>query len=138
MSKIILYNICLIKNEKDEILVQKRFRGMKGFSFPGGKINPDESIEESVCREVLEETGLQVITKHFVSTVSFYDSVLDERTQVFLFKCDKFQGELIRENDEGLFFWCCLDDFLELQHVDGMNEFIKAYNNESFEWHYNE
>lgn len=137
MSNVILYNLCMIENSLGEVLVQKRKRGLKGHTFPGGKVLLNESIEESVVREVWEETGLKILCPYLHSTVSFYDSILLERRQIFLFKANAFLGKLINETEEGICFWSSFDDFLKLPLVDGMDEFLKAYHSDSPEWHYN-
>lgn len=137
MGRIELFNMCLIENTFGEVLVQKRKRGMSGHTFPGGKVLLNESVEESVIREVREETGLDIVSPCFHAVVSFYDMNLQERRQIFLFKANMFCGELIDENDEGVYFWSNISDFLQLPLVDGMDEFIKAYSNDQQEWHYN-
>lgn len=48
-----------IFNEKGEVLLQRR--GDSGrWGFPGGAIEPGESIQQAAVREVKEETGLDV------------------------------------------------------------------------------
>lgn len=51
----------ILLNDKEEIcLVNERGR----YTLPGGGCDPGESLEETVCREVKEETGydIQIIT----------------------------------------------------------------------------
>lgn len=136
MSNIVLYNLCLIEKPNGEILVQKRLRGLEGHTFPGGKVNIDESIKASVIREVYEETGLLIKKPIYKTMVSFYDSEAKERRQIFLFKATDFCGELVSQNEEGINFWCSVENFLNLHHVDGMQEFLQAYNDCKLEWHY--
>ena len=50
---------CIIYNEKKEILLQKRADDNK-WGIPGGNMELGETIEETACREVFEETGLTV------------------------------------------------------------------------------
>ena len=62
-SKIELTNMCLIYDEK-RVLVQEKL-GLKekykgGLVFPGGHVEPDESLLESVIREMKEETGFTI------------------------------------------------------------------------------
>ena len=54
--------VALILNEKNELLVCKRAKEpAKGtLDLPGGFIDMNETGEEGVAREVLEETGLKV------------------------------------------------------------------------------
>ena len=62
-SAIELTNMCLIYDE-NRVLVQEK-QGLKekykgGLVFPGGHVEPDESLLDSVIREIKEETGLEV------------------------------------------------------------------------------
>lgn len=52
----------VIVNDKDKILLIKKARGpYKGLlDLPGGRPEFEETLEETLKREVLEETGLQV------------------------------------------------------------------------------
>ena len=59
-----LYVIALIQNEKGEFLVTRRTMDKKWaagqWEIPGGGSKAGETSFEAVCREVLEETGLDV------------------------------------------------------------------------------
>ncbi|MFC1678412.1 8-oxo-dGTP diphosphatase [Patescibacteria group bacterium] len=54
--------ICYLINEKGEVLLQKKSRGFgEGkWNGPGGKIDPGETPEEGIIREVHEETGIRI------------------------------------------------------------------------------
>ncbi len=41
------------------LLIERRFPP-PGFALPGGFVDADETVEQAVCRETLEETGLVV------------------------------------------------------------------------------
>jgi len=60
-SKVILRNAvrAVIKNDNKILMVQ--LEKTKEYKFPGGGIEENETVEEALTREVLEETGCSVI-----------------------------------------------------------------------------
>jgi mutator protein MutT len=49
----------LVQNERDEVLLVRRADDGR-WAMPGGWVDPGETPEQAVVREVAEETGLQV------------------------------------------------------------------------------
>ena len=87
-----LTNLCMIK-DGDEYLLQNRVKkDWQGYTFPGGHIEPGESIVQSAIREVKEETGLTMKNPRLVGVKQFW--VKSGRYIVFLFSATKFSGEL--------------------------------------------
>ncbi|HEK9098931.1 NUDIX domain-containing protein [Bacillus pfraonensis] len=96
----------VIKNELGEILFQ--YPGGKFWSLPAGAIEPGETPEEAVVREVWEETGLRVQIKgikgvyggeEFRHTYSNGDQV---EYIVVVFECEVMEGELRAIDGESL------------------------------------
>lgn len=53
-----LTTLCMIRNQKNEILVQERQKkDWPGWTFPGGHVEKNEGMETAMVRELLEETG---------------------------------------------------------------------------------
>lgn len=72
--------------------------------FPGGRIRKDETFNETLFREVKEETGLDVLVIDFVGV---YSRVFPERhdiTIVFLCRCSDDKVILNNEHSEYRFF----------------------------------
>ena len=52
--------LCLIHNEDSYLLQDRVKKEWKGYTLPGGHIEPGESIVDAVIREMKEETGLTI------------------------------------------------------------------------------
>jgi 8-oxo-dGTP diphosphatase len=70
--------VCAVIRDTDErILLARRAPGqhLEGhWELPGGKVEPDESLESALRRELLEELGLVVsVGKELARTVYHYD-----------------------------------------------------------------
>ena len=65
--KIIEVLCCLIFNSKNKLLITRRGSGnFKGkWEFPGGKLEKDETEEECLKREILEELNIEIDVKSF-------------------------------------------------------------------------
>ncbi len=99
--------ICLIRRGGYLLLQQKapgRF-GAGRWNAPGGKLRPGESPADCTVREVLEETGLQVLDPRPHGVFAEFFGPGDEPVWlVHVFASSLFSGEL-RPNSEGGLRW---------------------------------
>lgn len=103
-SKVILSNMCMVYNNKDEILVQMREKkDWSGLTFPGGHVEDNESLVESVIREIKEETGLTIKNPQLCDVYE-WSWENNSRYLAFLYKTDDFEGEIL-SSKEGKVFW---------------------------------
>jgi 8-oxo-dGTP pyrophosphatase MutT (NUDIX family) len=56
----------IVINGAGELLVIRE-RGTTGFKLPGGHVDPAERIQDSIEREVLEETGIEAVCESIVA-----------------------------------------------------------------------
>ncbi|GLX67532.1 NUDIX hydrolase [Paenibacillus glycanilyticus] len=54
----------IILNSNGQVLQLKRTYGDKGWSFPGGSVEPGETIHQALYRECREELGTEVRDVH--------------------------------------------------------------------------
>ncbi|MEY8573566.1 8-oxo-dGTP diphosphatase [Oscillospiraceae bacterium 21-37] len=108
-----LTNMCVVC-DGTRVLVQDRVgRAWSGITFPGGHVEPGESITASVIREVKEETGL-TIERPKLCGIKDWMREDGSRYMVLLFKAEKFSGSLAPSR-EGNVFWA------ERSQLPGMN-----------------
>jgi len=65
--------VAVIWNDQNQILIDRRKQeGLLGglWEFPGGKIEPDESVEDCIRREIQEELGIQIDVGDLLTTVT--------------------------------------------------------------------
>ena len=65
----------VLLEEGSLLLVKQRLSDNRGWSLPGGRLEQGETLGQGVCREIEEETGLQV------------------RVQKLLYVCDVEQSQ---------------------------------------------
>ena len=85
----IIVTCAIIRNEEDEILVVQRGETSDHpfkWEFPGGKIDPDETPEECIIREIEEELSMEIIICGQLSEVE-YDYGY-KQIKLFPFICD--------------------------------------------------
>lgn len=65
----------------------------KKWEFPGGKIEPGETHEQALAREIKEELSADIIVKDFISTVEHeYNSF---HLTMHCYSCEVINGNLI-------------------------------------------
>lgn len=116
-----LTTLCLI-HEGDRYLLQDRVKAdWKGYTLPGGHVEPGESIVDSVIREMKEETGLTIRNPKLCGIKQF--PIEGGRYIVFLFRTEEFEGELI-SSEEGKMHWLDKEDLLKVNLVNDLRELL--------------
>lgn len=125
-----IVNMCMICNE-DLVLVQNKIHSeWGGLTFPGGHVEPKESLSDAVIREVFEETGLTIESPVLCGTK---DWVNDDgsRYMVLFYKTHKFSGKL-KSSEEGEVFWLSLAELLSKENLSlDMKDMIKVFTDEN-------
>ena len=113
--------LCLVEKDNKYLLQNRVKADWRGFTMPGGHIEPGESIVDAVVREMKEETGLTIVNPKLCGVKQF--PIENGRYIVFLFFVTEFEGELI-SSDEGEMYWIDKCDIPSLNAVDDLQELI--------------
>ena len=129
-----LCNMCMITDQQGRVLVQERLpkpsNPWSGLTFPGGHVEPGETVVASVIREVKEETGQTVSDLQNCGYIQWYNPVKQSQYFVFLFKTSTFSGEL-SGSVEGNVKWMTLDEMLAGKLASNMTKYLAVFQNEN-------
>lgn len=89
----------------------------------GGHFEENESPEECVLREVVEETGLTLLSYRFRGLITFVSDKW-ETEYMCLFTADEFEGKL-QDCDEGELCWVKKSDINSLNLWEGDKVFFR-------------
>jgi 8-oxo-dGTP diphosphatase len=125
IEKTIIAVLCMV-SKGTELLLQNRIaENMPGVNFPGGHVEPGESIVEAIVREMKEETGLDI--EHLqlcgikqIQTENF------ERYLIVLFKTKTYTGNLT-SSKEGEVMWVDRKDFTKYELASGFEELLRVF-----------
>lgn len=122
--------LALIINKDGQVLAVSRKNDLHDFGFPGGKAEPNETPEDTLRREVYEETGLHVVNPRYLTEQT------DENGYVCrLFVCDYhaannyFEPYLwpTKKNETGRVQWMDWPEFVR------MSKSHPGYNKDAYE-----
>lgn len=95
----------------------------------GGHFETGESPEECLLREAKEETGLTLTSWRFRGIVTFTSD--DNPTEYMcLYTADGFEGELVKDCQEGVLKWVPKEEVLNLKLWEGDKVFLKLLTEE--------
>jgi 8-oxo-dGTP diphosphatase/A/G-specific adenine glycosylase len=86
--------VAVIRDDRDLILIDRRLaKGLLGgfWEFPGGKIEGNETVQECIKREILEEIGIEIAVDSHLITIDHTYSHFRVNLQVY--NCRYLSGE---------------------------------------------
>lgn len=91
---VVLVVAVALLNDAGQVLMQRRRRGVEHgglWEFPGGKVEVDETLGESLCREICEELGI-ALNPAALEPLTFATSP-DQPHVILLYTCCDWTGE---------------------------------------------
>ena len=85
----------VIKDENEKILItQRNLKKAQGglWEFPGGKIEPNETRENAIVREIKEELDIDIEVKSYLSEKVF--NYPEKDINLIALECIKINGEI--------------------------------------------
>ena len=110
---------CIVK-KKDRFLMLKKSKdsrtsNMGKWEAPGGKIDPGEKPEESMLRELKEETGIMCSKLNILITLTGSAGGIDSVCHVFFTEVNSSKVSISAEHDD--YGWFTYEEILGLELV---------------------
>ena len=111
--KVLIADVIILDNNKILLVQQRKTEAYGLWSFPGGRVEKDETIEEAVLREVKEELDVKLVEYEFykLQTIDSRGDKLEIHTFI-----GKICGNIHLKNDELMSYkWCSLEDVKKMK-----------------------
>ena len=124
----------LIVNSQEQVLVAQRSHLMSlplKWEFPGGKIEPNETSEACLIREIKEELNIEIqVLKALPSNTHAYPNIT---IKLIPFICVHLNGEIeLKEHIN--FKWLHKNELLALDWADADVPIVRDYLNIIYRW----
>lgn len=119
----------VIRDDQGRCLLLRRSDLCKAFAgtweWPGGKADPGETFDETVLREVREETGLEIELTGVAG--AFHIEMADKHLAVLCLEAKPIGGTFALSEEHDGADWAPLADLLKWNLTPGFREFAEAY-----------
>ena len=120
----------IIFNQQGEVLIGQRTVNdlyFQKWEFPGGKLEPQESPQQALKRELAEELAIDVQQSSQVMTLEY--DYPDRLVRLTIFRVDQYQGEPVSKEGQAL-QWVKIDQLNTLDMLAGNHpiiEFLQSF-----------
>ncbi len=121
--------VCAIIFKENKILATQHKRHpvhQSKWEFPGGKIEPAESKQEAIIREIKEELDLEISVLEELQTIDH--SYPHQKIRLIPFVCTIIDGEIVLKQHRN-YQWLDLEQLFELDLCEADKELIRHFGN---------
>lgn len=131
MTKFFVAGHALIKRESKYLVTRRSksntYMPLK-WDIPGGIVEPGETIEEAICREVSEETGLTIQVGRVIYVYANRDQLPVRQTFQIVYLCKYKSGEIrLKPSEHDMYEWLHYNDIASVDMIDFLRELVKSY-----------
>lgn len=121
----------LAENEQHELLTIDRVKSWRGITFPGGHLEPGESVFDCARREVREETGIELTSLTLCGLIHWVNRDNGERYLVYCIRAACRSGAL-RHSPEGRAAWLSLPHLMQAPLSPGFRDQLRLFTSPTF------
>ena len=136
-GKVLISACAVIEGKDHEVLLM--FEGdmpyHKQWVLPGGYVRPDETVEQTVAREIEEETGLKIAS---TKLIGLYEDFLTEKNEpinhiIAAYKAEVVGGRIMFSKEATAYKWLILNEALGFAEIPNvfkriLKDFGKEHN----------
>jgi 8-oxo-dGTP diphosphatase len=123
--------VAVIRNNLGKYLVLKRsekeiaYPGL--YTFPGGKVEDNDTIEETLINEVKEEANLDLKPGKILLKDKSFIRPDDQTVKVFSYLCEVVNSDNVKISDDFTDYkWVSFEDLKNISHVGIEDELLQA------------
>jgi len=99
------------------------------WDIPGGIVLLGETLEDTIHREVYEETKLSINIKHVIHVYSNRDQIPKRQTFQVVYLCKYISGEVqLNPSEHDEYNWLEYFDIRNLETIDFLSDLVKSFN----------
>ena len=99
------------------------------WDIPGGIVLLGETLEDTIHREVYEETKLSINIKHVIHVYSNRDQIPKRQTFQVVYLCKYISGEVqLNPSEHDEYNWLKYFDISNLETIGFLSDLVKSFN----------
>lgn len=103
LAQVVVKAVILNHNLHKNLLIHRRMGDLEGWEGAGGKVEEGESLEEAVCREIMEETGLTVVPERFL--YASLDEIGGKKIIFIVYLCSTTEENVVLSSEHTEYRW---------------------------------